>query len=41
MTGVPLLFISSGGSALMAICIMIGISQNCISDIRNNELKKG
>lgn len=37
MTGVPLLFISSGGSALMAIAVMIGLSQKCISLIRNEE----
>ncbi|MGM9946597.1 FtsW/RodA/SpoVE family cell cycle protein [Floccifex sp.] len=41
MTGVPLLFISSGGSALWAISMMFGISQKCISDIRTRELKKG
>ncbi|MGN1277255.1 MAG: FtsW/RodA/SpoVE family cell cycle protein [Floccifex sp.] len=41
MTGVPLLFISSGGSALWAISMMFGISQKCISDIRIRELKKG
>ena len=40
MTGVPLLFISSGGSSLMAICVMIGISQKCISAIRNNEMEE-
>lgn len=33
-TGVPLLFISSGGSALMAFSLMIGISQKCISLIK-------
>ena len=39
MTGVPLLFISNGGSALMAISAMFGISQKCISNIRNLELE--
>lgn len=37
-TGVPLLFISSGGSSLMAICIAIGLSQQCISQIRIKEM---
>ncbi|MDD7280833.1 FtsW/RodA/SpoVE family cell cycle protein [Floccifex sp.] len=35
MTGVPLLFISSGGSSLMAIMAMFGVSQRCISDMHN------
>lgn len=34
LTGVPLLFISSGGSSLMSIMIAIGISQSVISRIR-------
>lgn len=34
LTGVPLLFISSGGSSLMAIMCAIGISQGVISRIR-------
>lgn len=34
LTGVPLLFISSGGSSLMSISIAIGISQAVISRIR-------
>lgn len=34
LTGVPLLFISSGGSSLMAIMTAIGISQSVISRIR-------
>ena len=34
LTGVPLLFISSGGSSLMAIMTAIGISQAVISRIR-------
>ena len=37
-TGVPLLFISSGGSSLMAVCIAVGLSQQCISQIRTKEL---
>lgn len=37
-TGVPLLFISSGGSSLMAICIAIGLCQQCISQIRIKEI---
>ncbi|MBB5182032.1 FtsW/RodA/SpoVE family cell cycle protein [Catenisphaera adipataccumulans] len=36
-TGVPLLFISSGGSSLIGICAAMGISQNCISKIRRRE----
>ena len=39
MTGIPLLFISSGGSSLMAICSMIGISQQCIRNIKSEEMK--
>lgn len=34
LTGVPLLFISSGGSSLMSIMVAIGISQSVISRIR-------
>lgn len=34
LTGVPLLFISSGGSSLMAVMCAIGISQSIISRIR-------
>ena len=34
LTGVPLLFISSGGSSLLSIMILIGISQNVIARIR-------
>lgn len=37
-TGVPLLFISSGGSSLMAIFIAVGLSQQCISQIRTKEI---
>lgn len=47
LTGVPLLFISSGGSSLMAIMTAIGISQAVISRIRrqgsvaaNKKIKK-
>ena len=47
LTGVPLLFISSGGSSLMAIMTAIGISQAVISKIRrqgsvaaNKKIKK-
>lgn len=35
LTGVPLLFISSGGSSLMAIMSGLGVSQAVISRIRN------
>lgn len=38
-TGVPLLFISSGGSSLMAAFITIGLCQQCISQIRLKEMK--
>ncbi len=34
LTGVPLLFISSGSSSLLSVCIAIGISQAVISRIR-------
>lgn len=37
-TGVPLLFISSGGSSLISVCIAIGISQSCICRIRAKEM---
>jgi SAM-dependent methyltransferase len=33
-TGVPLLFISSGGSSLMSVCMALGICQSCIRYIR-------
>lgn len=39
MTGIPLLFISSGGSSLMAISIMLGQAQRCIALIKTNEMK--
>lgn len=35
MTGVPLLFISSGGSSLLSIYITLGMCQNRISEIRD------
>jgi len=38
-TGVPLLFISSGGSSLMAAFITVGLCQQCISQIRLKEMK--
>ena len=37
MTGVPLLLISAGGSALMSSCFVIGLCQNSISHIREKE----
>lgn len=37
-TGVPLLFISNGGSSLFAICLSIGVAQSCIRRIRNKEM---
>ncbi|MEG0264676.1 MAG: FtsW/RodA/SpoVE family cell cycle protein [Erysipelotrichaceae bacterium] len=37
LTGVPLLFISSGGSALLSIMIAMGISQAVISKIRHQQ----
>ena len=40
MTGIPLLFISSGGSSLMSICATIGMAQACIRNIRMEELKE-
>ncbi len=38
-TGIPLLFISSGGSSLISICMMMGICQQCISQIRTKEIR--
>ncbi len=35
MTGVPLLMISAGGSALLSVCFCIGITQSRISEIRH------
>ncbi len=37
-TGVPLLFISSGGTSLMSIMMTMGLCQNCISKIRKKEM---
>ena len=37
-TGVPLLFISNGGSSLFAVCLSIGIAQSCIRRIRKKEM---
>lgn len=37
LTGVPLLFMSSGGSSLMSIMISVGISQAAISQMRRQE----
>lgn len=35
LTGVPLLFISSGGSSMLSISLMIGVCQSIIANIRN------
>lgn len=40
MTGIPLLFISSGGSSLMAVSAAIGTSQYAIDQIRTHELRE-
>lgn len=40
MTGIPLLFISSGGSSLWAAATAIGVSQNAICHIRAKEIKR-
>lgn len=37
MTGVPLLFISAGGSALIAVCICIGMVQARVAAVRKAE----
>lgn len=34
MTGVPLLFISAGGSSVMAVCAALGLAQNRIREIQ-------
>lgn len=39
-TGVPLLFISYGGSSLLSICMSMGVCQQCISHIRISELNE-
>lgn len=40
LTGVPLLFLSAGGSSRLAIMMAIGLSQNVISRHRSNERRK-
>lgn len=40
MTGIPLLFISAGGSSLIAASIAIGICQGVIARIRRQELRR-
>lgn len=40
MTGIPLLFISSGGSSLLAASVSIGMCQQVISRIRHRELNR-
>lgn len=40
LTGVPLLFISSGSSSLISICTAIGICQGLIANERRNKLQK-
>lgn len=40
MTGIPLLFISSGGSSLWAAATAIGLSQNAICHIRAKEITR-
>lgn len=39
-TGVPLLFISSGGTSLMSIMLTMGLAQNCICSIRRKEMNR-
>ena len=39
LTGVPLLFLSAGGSSRMAIMLAIGISQSIIVRIRRTEMR--
>ena len=39
-TGVPLLFISSGGTSLMSIMLTMGLAQNCICSIRRKEMDR-
>ncbi len=38
-TGVPLLFISAGGSSIIAISATLGVCQSCIARIRAKEMK--
>ncbi len=40
LTGVPLLFISAGGSSRMAVMIAIGLSQNVIARYRSSQPKE-
>lgn len=40
LTGVPLLFISAGGSSRLAVMIMIGLSQNVIARYNQKGMKK-
>lgn len=39
-TGVPLLFISSGGTSLISIMLTMGLAQNCICSIRRKEMDR-
>ena len=39
-TGVPLLFISSGGTSLISIMLTMGLAQNCICAIRRREMDR-
>ena len=39
-TGVPLLFISSGGTSLISIMLTMGLAQNCICAIRKKEMNR-
>ena len=40
LTGVPLLFISSGGTSLISIMMTMGLAQNCICAIRRKEMDR-
>lgn len=39
-TGVPLLFISSGGTSLISVMLTMGLAQNCICAIRRREMDR-
>ena len=39
-TGVPLLFISSGGTSVISIMLTMGLAQNCICAIRRREMDR-
>ena len=39
-TGVPLLFISSGGTSVISIMLTMGLAQNCICSIRRKEMDR-